>query len=121
MDADPNNQDLIDAKNTKQQEFDTAAGKIADQVTAYETKRDAIQGKLDTYNEKVAEKADAREQSVVDDTADILYGREADQDNNIDAIVGLIDKVRQAEKAANQANLALAQAEKALSENKDPE
>ena len=119
LEEDPNNQDLIDAKNAAQGDFDTKDGKIADQVTLWEEKEGEIQGKLDEFNEKQAEKADSREQAVVDETAWILYGKPAEGEEK--AVEGLIEKVRKAEKAANQANLALAQAEKALANNKDEE
>lgn len=63
---DPNNQNLIDAKNQAEQNFNEKDGKIQGQQTLYEEKKADIETKLAEFNEKQAEKADNREQVVVD-------------------------------------------------------
>lgn len=66
---------------------DTADDELAAQLTKKETEADKIAGAQTTYDEKVAEKKEARDIKILDDAANALYGREAS--DGVDAIVGV--------------------------------
>jgi len=106
---------LNDAKAAR----DTADDELAAQLTKKETEADKIAGAQTTYDEKVAEKTEARDIKILDDAANALYGREETAAEP--AIVGVEQKVRNAEKQFNEAHVELSQAEEALFNNQDPQ
>lgn len=83
-----------EAKRAAEEAKDTAdypalEQEAEDKKTAYDTEEAKVGPLRDTYNEEVQKSQDAALQRNVDDIANKLWGREADADNNIEAIEGI--------------------------------
>lgn len=111
------NSALETSLNEAKAERDTAEGNAAAQETKKNEENDKIAALQTTYDEKVAEKEEARDTKAIDDALTLLYGKEAEGEN--DAVVGVEQKVRQAEKQFNNAHVELSQAQEALYTNED--
>lgn len=86
--------DALAAKNTAKGASDTAD-------SDWQTEFDKIAALQATYDEKKGLSDEAREQWLVDNTAETMWGKPESSDGAGDAVEGVEEKLRKADKALN--------------------
>lgn len=95
--------------------MDTAKTASDDAKTDYDTEFAKIAPLQTTLDTKTTEAAEAREINLMTSTEELLWGKPAE--GTTPAVEGLVDRMRKASKALNQAYVAQQAADKAINQN----